>query len=250
MGTTRSSPYQVLPPLTPQEYATLRASIERDGIQYPVIKDENGVTIDGHHREAIANDLGIECPVEAVSGLTEQEKVERALVLNLGRRHLTKEQKADLVNDLRAQGYSYPAIERLTSIPKGTAHRLANPKPSVPDGKPTGWDPEFTDWLRRWRAASDALKSPDNGFRWDPDARKFVATLPDDIDGLVRVIRGDKEACEAMDVVAARFTLLLAEGKVPDDFMFVRGSMADWQASRAANVVGLGESYDEWAGAV
>ena len=50
--------------------------------------DEEGNVLDGHHRVELAADLGIDYPVVIRSGLSETERVEHALRLNLLRRHL------------------------------------------------------------------------------------------------------------------------------------------------------------------
>lgn len=92
-------PYQLLPPLSADEYAALRADIEAHGIRVPVDVDEHGQVLDGHHRQQIAAELGIDCPVRVVAGLTEEDKREHAMALNMARRHLTQAQRRELVAD-------------------------------------------------------------------------------------------------------------------------------------------------------
>ena len=92
-----TSPYQLLPPLADTELAELAADISENGVIVPVLVDEEGVVIDGHHRQQIADDLGIDYPVQVVAGLTEAEKRDRALSLNLHRRHLNREQKREVI---------------------------------------------------------------------------------------------------------------------------------------------------------
>lgn len=89
--------YQLMPPLSPEEYQELTEDIRVNGIQVPVIVDEDGVAIDGHHRQRIAEQLGVRCPTVVKSGLTDAEKRTMALNLNLHRRHLTREQKRQIV---------------------------------------------------------------------------------------------------------------------------------------------------------
>lgn len=89
--------FQSMPPLSPEEYAALEASIREHGVLVPVILDEDGVTIDGHHRRKIAEHLGVECPTEVREGLTDAEKRTLALSLNVDRRHLSREQRRDLI---------------------------------------------------------------------------------------------------------------------------------------------------------
>lgn len=90
-------PYQFLPALTAEEYAALREDIAANGIRVPVDVDEDGQTLDGHHRQAIAAELGVDCPTRIVAGLTEEEKRHHALAVNLQRRTLTRDQRRELV---------------------------------------------------------------------------------------------------------------------------------------------------------
>lgn len=80
--------YQLLDPLRPEEYAALKADIEKRGILIPVEEDEDGNTLDGHHRKQIAEELGIKCPVKVRRFKTEEEKREHVLKINLARRHM------------------------------------------------------------------------------------------------------------------------------------------------------------------
>lgn len=85
--------YQLLPPLSEEEYAELKADIAARGVIVPVEKDEDGNTLDGHHRLQICEELEMDCPVVVRSGLTEQEKRAHVRSLNVIRRHLSREQK-------------------------------------------------------------------------------------------------------------------------------------------------------------
>lgn len=91
------TPYQLLPPLTGDEYAALREDIAANGIRVPVDVDEDGTVLDGHHRQAIAAELGIPCPTRVVTGLTDEDKRCHALAVNLQRRTLTREQRRALI---------------------------------------------------------------------------------------------------------------------------------------------------------
>jgi hypothetical protein len=80
--------YQLFSPLSPEEYAALEADIKKRGVQIPVEKDEEGNTLDGHHRQEIADRLGIACPEVTRHFASEAEKREHVLKINLARRHL------------------------------------------------------------------------------------------------------------------------------------------------------------------
>ena len=56
-------------------------------------------------------------------GLTEEEKIEHALALNFVRRHLTREQRCELVIKLRQQGWSFPKIAEVLGVDEKTVRR-------------------------------------------------------------------------------------------------------------------------------
>jgi ParB-like chromosome segregation protein Spo0J len=92
-----SAPYQVMPPLSAEEYAALRADIAEHGVRVPIDVDENGTILDGHHRQAIATELGTDCPTRVVAGLTDDRKRLHAFAVNLQRRSLDREQRRALI---------------------------------------------------------------------------------------------------------------------------------------------------------
>jgi ParB-like chromosome segregation protein Spo0J len=90
------SGYQVMPRLSADEYADLEQSIKADGVLVPIIVSPGGEIIDGHHRAEIARRLGVHCP-EVVKHGDATELRTFAYSLNLNRRHLTREQRRDLI---------------------------------------------------------------------------------------------------------------------------------------------------------
>lgn len=93
-----AAPYQVMPPLSAAEYEELQADIKARGVLVPVEYDEEGNILDGHHRVQICNELGItEWPRVVRLGLSEAGKLTHARQLNLARRHLTREQRRELI---------------------------------------------------------------------------------------------------------------------------------------------------------
>ena len=89
--------YQVMPPLSSEEYQELHDDIKVNGVLEPIHVDEEGVVIDGHHRSKIANELGIPCPVITHDDLDDSGKRSLAFTLNLKRRHLNREQRRALI---------------------------------------------------------------------------------------------------------------------------------------------------------
>lgn len=133
-------PYQVMPDLSPEERAALKADIDANGVQVPVDVDENDETIDGKNRREICEELGIECPKRVLSGLTEAQKREHAYRMNLTRRHLSKAAKRGLAVRLWKEGRTQDGIAQLLGVSQSTianwlrqfinSDELANSPPS------------------------------------------------------------------------------------------------------------------------
>jgi hypothetical protein len=87
-NTQPRSPYQFFDPLSDEAYDALKMDILKNGVRRPVEKDEDGNTLDGHNREKIATELGIECPTVTIHTLkTEKEKIEYSIKANILRRN-------------------------------------------------------------------------------------------------------------------------------------------------------------------
>lgn len=94
------APYQVMPDLTADEYAELKADIQSRGVMVPIEYDEKGNVLDGHHRLRICSELGIkDFPKVIRAGMTEEEKRTHARKLNMARRQLNREQKQELIRE-------------------------------------------------------------------------------------------------------------------------------------------------------
>jgi len=92
--------YQVMPPLSPEEYSELKEDIRQRGVMVPIEYDEDGNVLDGHHRLQICAELGItDFPKVIRAGMTEEEKRTHARKLNMARRHLNREQKQELIRE-------------------------------------------------------------------------------------------------------------------------------------------------------
>lgn len=75
------------------EYQRLKADIAKNGVLVPVEYDEEGNVLDGHRRLRACAELGIDDWPSIIRGeLTEDEKIEHILALNLGRRHERRDQ--------------------------------------------------------------------------------------------------------------------------------------------------------------
>jgi hypothetical protein len=124
--------YQVMPDLTPIEYEALKADIEERGVLVPVEVDETGAILDGHHRVKAWEELrdeGVELPDYpriTRAGLTEEQKRNHARSLNVLRRHLSREQRDEVMREMRADGATYQEIASAVGVSYGTAHNATS----------------------------------------------------------------------------------------------------------------------------
>jgi ParB-like chromosome segregation protein Spo0J len=101
--TETTNKYQVMPPLSDEEYQALKEDMAENGMLVPVVQDTDGNVIDGHHRVRAYQELVAEgraaggFPTVERSGLTAGEKRDLAWRLNMQRRHLNREQKRDAI---------------------------------------------------------------------------------------------------------------------------------------------------------
>lgn len=86
-----------MPPLTADELTSLRADIVERGIVVPVVVDQHGRVLDGHHRRQVAAELGIDCPTTVREVADDDEALDIAVALNAARRHLSQDQRRDLI---------------------------------------------------------------------------------------------------------------------------------------------------------
>ncbi len=91
------SDYQVMPPLSDEERAALRADIAERGVLVPVVTDQHGNILDGHYRKEIAGELGIAYRTDVLDVADDDEARSLARMYNLARRHLAREQKRQLI---------------------------------------------------------------------------------------------------------------------------------------------------------
>ncbi len=122
---------EILPPLSSNKYETLKQNIKQHGIEIPIIIDDQDNVIDGQHRLKIAVELGIEdIPLMVRSGLTEVEKQQMAIDLNIHRRELSKGQLAcvavdaeDVMEELKGEAWKRQGtrndVNLVEKIPQG-----------------------------------------------------------------------------------------------------------------------------------
>jgi len=91
--------FQVVPPLSAEEFAALKADIAQRGVLVPVECDEDGNVLDGHHRIRACRELGIAKWPKIIRRDLGDDRAKRAhaRALNLARRHLSAEAKRQII---------------------------------------------------------------------------------------------------------------------------------------------------------
>lgn len=92
----------LLPPLSSEEFAALKADIKANGVRDAVYVDENDVVLDGRNRLKICPSA----PRRVVKGLSDGEKAAFVFRSNFNRRNLSPDQKAEVRKKMKATAES------------------------------------------------------------------------------------------------------------------------------------------------
>ena len=87
---------KLLPKMSDEEFAELKASIQTEGQHYPIVANENLEVLDGHHRFKACTELGIEPDFEVRKFEDKLHEKKFVIEANLRRRHLNKFQLVEL----------------------------------------------------------------------------------------------------------------------------------------------------------
>ena len=90
----------IFPLMGAQEYASLKADIQQNGLREPLWRYQ-GKIVDGRHRHRACEEIGIEPSYREWDG--QGSLVAFVVRLNLERRHLTSSQKAIVALEIEAQ---------------------------------------------------------------------------------------------------------------------------------------------------
>jgi ParB-like chromosome segregation protein Spo0J len=88
----------LVPQLSKEEYESLKQSIKENGLWVPIVVNNDGVILDGHHRYKACQELEIKEPYETVTKEFEDKLHEKMFVIdcNLTRRQLNNFQRTEL----------------------------------------------------------------------------------------------------------------------------------------------------------
>ena len=91
-----------MPKLPLHEYEALKTSVATEGQHYPIIANQEGTILDGHHRFKVCRELSIEPRFEVKQFASKVLERKFVIEANLRRRHLSDFQRAEL---------AYPLLE-------------------------------------------------------------------------------------------------------------------------------------------
>lgn len=202
------SSLQLFPALEPATEAALRASIQRFGVLVPVVQDQNGRTLDGTHRQRLADELGVKYRVDVIRVADEQEAEAIVVTLNTDRGHrLKSDQRREVVADLREQGHSTPAIAGALGVSDETVRRDLAGSTYVEPERVTGRDGKSYSSRRPTVVAAKNAKEAVRAIT----ALSLVGTVPSvpvvDVRRVERIAREQEaerkrqEPCETRTVV-------------------------------------------------
>ena len=87
--------------MTPEEYEALRDDIAHNGVEEPILVTSEGIIIDGHERFKAATELGLrKYPIRILGNMSQQERKEKAIALNLLRRQLSESERRHWLEEL------------------------------------------------------------------------------------------------------------------------------------------------------
>jgi ParB-like chromosome segregation protein Spo0J len=112
-----------LPKLESSIHRALKDAISKHGVLVPLIEDQYGNLLDGHHRKAIADELDIDYDI-TTREINEEDRADIIVSLNDARRQqLPTDQRRKIVKELTEKGYSQRAIAGAVGVDQKTIHR-------------------------------------------------------------------------------------------------------------------------------
>ena len=113
------SRFDFLRPLTPDEYASLKADIKQNGQRIPMVYDEDGVLLDGHHRECVLRELGIpeaQWNKQTIALTDDDARFAFVLSANIHRRQSTIEDRKRIAEHFHGLGWTQAQIAKVLGV--------------------------------------------------------------------------------------------------------------------------------------
>lgn len=177
MTLMKPHPYSLLfPTMTPEVRRGLKESIQAHGVREPIWIYQ-GQILDGRHRYAVAQELGVECPTKEFVG-SDQDALRMVMDANFNRRDLTASQRASIHID---------CAEIMATLETAAKERMqaGKSKGGKESGKTRRGEQSNTEELipqcstRAPQSRDDAAKIAGTNPRYIQDAKKIKSEAPD-----------------------------------------------------------------------
>ena len=83
--------------MSAEEYESFKEDIKENGLLVPIIVNQEGVILDGHHRYRACKELGIECRYEIKRFNDRLEEKDHVIGVNVARRNLSEYNEGVLI---------------------------------------------------------------------------------------------------------------------------------------------------------
>jgi len=196
--------FQVMPNLSEEEYEALKADVAERGVVVPVVLDEEGNILDGHHRARAVEELRGEgrdvpdYPREIREDLeNDEDKRDLAWRLNMQRRHLSHADKREMIATRLKEtpGWSDNRVAKLLGVSdhtvrserlrlEGTSQIAKLGALEGEDGKKRRRNPEndlAREFEKTQRGQVRSALLGDNGFSTDERIAERVGVEPETV---------------------------------------------------------------------
>jgi ParB-like chromosome segregation protein Spo0J len=218
--------WQLLPELSAEEFAALKADIAAFGLRVPIVIDaSSGLIVDGHHRQRALEELRAEgvkvADYRDVRAFADDEdRLAYVLGANLFRRHLDRKQRGELVAQLRERGWSLRRISEVVGAGKSTIERDLGIVPS-------GTIPERVERKGGGTYPSRRPAVIVTNRKAEERARAALATLGDEAPGRLLALKDAEKLARRIEWERTRDAMTPLSNAEGDRWELRRGDFAD-----------------------
>ena len=215
-----------IPDLTAEETQNLeQAIIEAGEVLIPIEMDEDGNILDGRARKEIADRLNIPYTTVVRRGLSDEQKRDHIIRLNVARRHLSLETMRELIFLLRRDGQSLQAIADTTGVSKSSVHRALASTP----GDGADLPDKITGKTGKSYPAHPARPSAgsETDLVTDHDVNVETETPADRYDGTLRLDSVSVSSILDLDIPAESVDLILTDPTGADGSVVPYATLAE-----------------------
>ncbi len=119
--------------LSAEEYDSLKKSIKQNGLWVPIVINNDGIILDGHHRYKACQELGIKVRHTILNFSTKDEEVVFVGECNIQRRQLSSLQRIDIVRKLEPYYVRLARENSINNLKQNTDVQIFTPRGKTRD---------------------------------------------------------------------------------------------------------------------